>query len=100
MLITKNIQSINKEETRKMIIDKVIPAIKEKWPVGLRKGEIIIQQDNAKPHCSINHELIVLECQKDGWNITFQCQPPNSPDLNVLDLGYFNSIQALQHKDN
>ena len=23
-------------------------------------------------------------------------QPPQSPDLNVLDLGYFNSIQSLQ----
>ncbi|ETV83841.1 hypothetical protein H257_04451 [Aphanomyces astaci] len=25
-------------------------------------------------------------------------QPPNSPDLNVLDLGYFASIQSLQNK--
>jgi hypothetical protein len=25
-------------------------------------------------------------------------QPPNSPDLNVLDLGYFCSIQSLQHQ--
>mmetsp|Transcript_2380 Transcript_2380/g.3526 ORF Transcript_2380/g.3526 Transcript_2380/m.3526 type:complete len:162 (+) Transcript_2380:558-1043(+) len=82
-----------------MIIDKVVPAIKEKWPVGSRKGEIIIQQDNAKPHCSIDDELIVSECRKDGWNITFRYQPPNSPDLNVLDLGYFNSIQALQHQN-
>lgn len=27
------------------------------------------------------------------------CQPPNSPDLNVLDLGFFSSIQALQHRE-
>jgi exosome complex RNA-binding protein Rrp42 (RNase PH superfamily) len=27
------------------------------------------------------------------------CQPPNSPDLNVLDLGFFAAIQALQHKE-
>ena len=25
-------------------------------------------------------------------------QPPQSPDLNVLDLGYFTSIQGLQQK--
>ena len=25
-------------------------------------------------------------------------QPPNSPDLNVLDLGFFNAIQSLQHQ--
>ena len=98
-LETKNIQSINKKETKKMILEKVVPAIKEKWPLGSRKGEIILQQDNAKPHCSIDDELIVSECRKDGWNINFRCQPPNSPDLNVLDLGYFNSIQALQHQN-
>jgi len=25
-------------------------------------------------------------------------QPPNSPDLNVLDLSFFRSIQVLQNK--
>ena len=35
----------------------------------------------------------------DGWNIHVMCQPPNSPDLNVLDLGYFASIQALQYEE-
>ncbi|GMF49634.1 unnamed protein product [Phytophthora fragariaefolia] len=27
-----------------------------------------------------------------------RCQPPRSPDLNVLDLGFFASIQALQYR--
>ena len=26
-------------------------------------------------------------------------QPPNSPDLNILDLGYFCSTQALQYEE-
>ena len=26
------------------------------------------------------------------------CQPPNSPDFNVLDLGFFNAIQSLQQE--
>ena len=26
------------------------------------------------------------------------CQPPNSPDLNILDPGFFSSIQSLQHQ--
>jgi len=25
------------------------------------------------------------------------CQPLNSPDLDLLDLGFFNAIQSLQH---
>ena len=31
-------------------------------------------------------------------NVQLVCQPPNSPDMNTLDLGYFNAIQSLQHK--
>ena len=32
------------------------------------------------------------EGTKEGWNIRLKNQPPNSPDLNVLDLEYVNSI--------
>ena len=28
----------------------------------------------------------------------FANQPPNSPDFNVLDLGFFNAIQSLQQQ--
>ena len=31
-------------------------------------------------------------------NVQLVCQPPNSPDMNILDLGYFNDIQSLQHQ--
>lgn len=48
-LETKLIQSITKDQTRTMLIDQVLPAIREKWPVGASKT-IYIQQDNAKPH--------------------------------------------------
>ncbi|ETV96516.1 hypothetical protein H310_10235 [Aphanomyces invadans] len=35
-------------------------------------------------------------------NIRIQvvCQPPNSPDLNVLDLGFFRALQTLQQRQN
>jgi hypothetical protein len=31
----------------------------------------------------------------DGWTIRLMCQTPKSPDFNVLDLGYFASIDCL-----
>ena len=43
-------------------------------------------------------EEVLEEGRRDGWNIEIKHQPPNSPDLNALDLGFFSSIQALQHK--
>ncbi|GAA0148874.1 hypothetical protein LIER_36814 [Lithospermum erythrorhizon] len=33
-----------------------------------------------------------------GYDIRLVCQPPNSPDLNILDLGFFSAIQSLQRK--
>ena len=45
---------------------------------------------------SITEYLLVLLFL--GWNVTFRFQPANSPDLNVLDLGFFRSIQTLQYE--
>ncbi|KAJ0101981.1 hypothetical protein Patl1_05088 [Pistacia atlantica] len=33
---------------------------------------------------------------KDGFDICLIYQPPNSPNINVLDLGFVNVIQGLQ----
>lgn len=36
------------------------------------------------------------ERSKDGFSIMFKNKPPNSPDM-ILDLGFFNVIQSVQH---
>ncbi|XP_074314922.1 uncharacterized protein LOC141651095 [Silene latifolia] len=96
---TKCIESINKQVVKDMILKIVIPAIKAKWPEGENK-HIIIQQDNARPHIKNSDPDFRAEANKDGWNIELSCQPPNSPDLNVLDLGFFRAIQSLQQRKN
>ena len=80
-----------------LLINKVLPAIRSKWPEGESHRPIFIQQDNAKPYISTTNAAFVREASKDGFHITLTCQPPNSPDMNVLDLGFFNAIQSLQH---
>ena len=77
-----------------MLINKVIPAIKEKWPSKSRR--IYIQMDNARPHPSASNIELTNAMKSDGFDIYFDNQPPNSPDLNFLDLGCFTSIQSLQ----
>ena len=62
-------------------------------------GEIIIQQDNATCHVNDNDEEFSRVSCEGGFDIHLMSQPPNSPDLNVLDLRYFNAIQALQHRE-
>ena len=80
-----------------MMEENVIPAIKLKWPT---RDEIVwVQQDNAKPHSPAGDAQIQeIAAAEDGCRIRIKRQPPNSPDLNVLDLVFFSAIQALQHQ--
>lgn len=71
----------------------VFEKIREKmhW---MKDFTIRIQQDNATPHVGKDNTFL-LHCggYKDGWNMEFIQQPANSPDLNVLDLCLFHSMQ-------
>ena len=90
--------SVNREVYKKMMIEKLLPAIKEKWPVGTVKSPLFIQQDNAPVHFKPNDLEWLEAVEESGLNIKLVNQPPNSPDTNINDLAFFASIQSLQHK--
>jgi len=72
----------------------VLDKVKEKlfW---LKDFRINIQQDGAKPHASKVYSNRLAELGRmDGWNIVFVTQPAQSPDLNILDLGFFRSLKS------
>ncbi|XP_042003691.1 uncharacterized protein LOC121752640 [Salvia splendens] len=94
-LETKPIQSVNKDVMRDCLIHKIIPTIKAKWPSNISK-EIFIQQDNARPHIMHNDAEFQSIANTDGFKFHIICQPANSPDCNVLDLGFFRAIQSIQ----
>lgn len=94
-MVTKPIESVNRAVMKDYYINKLIPAIKMKWPQTASKN-ITIQQDNARPHISGNDPDFLAAATSDGFNIQLKQQPANSPDLNVLDLGFFRSISSLQ----
>ncbi|XP_074297202.1 uncharacterized protein LOC141627901 [Silene latifolia] len=73
-------------------------AIKAKWPANASKN-IYIQQDNARPHISDLDPDFRAAASSDGFNIHLIFQPPNSPDLNINDLGFFRSLQTLQNDE-
>lgn len=81
------------------MIEKVLPAIRRNWPREDSNRTIFIQQDNARTHIDPSDEEFQIAASQHGFDIRLTCQPSNSPDLNILDLGFFNSIQALQHKE-
>jgi hypothetical protein len=67
-------------------------AIVRRWPRELAGKTIYIQQDNAPSHVPINDEEFAAIVRQTGLDIRLINQPANSSDLNVLDLGFFNSL--------
>lgn len=76
----------------------IIDAIKEKF-FFKRSRSITIQHDGAKPHNGNGNEAVInaLGCS-DGWKIKVKTQPAQSPDLNILDLGFFYSLKNRAQK--
>ncbi|XP_057808677.1 uncharacterized protein LOC131023146 [Salvia miltiorrhiza] len=94
---TKLIQSITQAVMKDCFINQLIPAIMNKWPQGASKL-IFIQQDNAKPHISDSDIEFRQAASQNGFDIRLVQQPPNSPDTNVNDLGWFREIQSIQEE--
>jgi hypothetical protein len=83
---------------RSFLIAKVPPAIVVHWPPERRHGTIWIQQDNARTHVPCDDEQFAAAAAQIGLDIRLMNQPPNSPDLNILDLGFFASLQSMTYK--
>ncbi|KAH7835801.1 hypothetical protein Vadar_029964 [Vaccinium darrowii] len=98
-LETKAITAVTKDITRSCLIEKILLAIRAKWPRCNETETIYIQQDNAKPHINGLDAQFVEAAFGGGFDIRLSLQPPSSPDMNVLDLGFFREIQSLQHQE-
>lgn len=61
-------------------------------------GTIYVQQDNIKPHFNEADPDVLEGGTRGGLFIMFKNQPPYNPDMSVLDLLFFNSIQSFQHQ--
>jgi hypothetical protein len=96
-------ETITKESYRKLLLEKVFPAIKEKWPRGeWQRPNIIIrvQQDGAKTHLEAEDELLQQGLQELNIEnkVLLYTQPANSPDVNINDLGFFRALQSLYQR--
>jgi hypothetical protein len=94
--------NFNKENSLDLYMDKLLPAIVEKWPAW-EERVVRIQLDSApvhpRPGRLLQHLLDHLAQHREiGWDIDFNLQPPNPPDTNTLDLTFFRAIQAIQYK--
>jgi hypothetical protein len=57
-----------------------------------------MQQNNAHSHLKVDDPVFCEAAKQDGFDIRLIFQPPNFPDFNILELGFFRAIQAIQYK--
>jgi hypothetical protein len=95
-------ENVDHEVYCDMMINLVFTEIMNKWPVGQWANpnfKIRIQQDSAGGHTKFDDAYLTAALEDRGLTdkISIYTQPPNSPDLNILDLGLFNALQAAYY---
>jgi hypothetical protein len=93
---TKNV-NVTKDVYRELMINKVIPAIKAKWPNNHNPHtHVKIQQDGAKTHHKPNDAIWVAAATAHNWHFELITQSANSPDTNICNLSFFRAHQSDQ----
>ena len=98
--------TITKEVYAQYLRLYLIPAILNNWPRktgpdgNLIDEYLFLQQDNAPVHVSKDEfQEIMSEFQNtNGIHLELAYQPPNSPDLNILDLAFFALYRQITLK--
>jgi hypothetical protein len=91
--VIKPITSITRDVIRDFMVNRVLSAIQAKWPREDVNMSIFVQQNNAHSHLKADDPTFCEAAKQDGFDIRLICQPPNSLDFNILDLGFFQAIQ-------
>ena len=87
---------VTKEVYCELLISKLLPAIVEKWPqTDWVSRKILIQQDGAKSHISADDNEFKEVLIDQNIDMELYTQAANSPDVNLLDLGFFQAIQSF-----
>lgn len=79
-----------------LLVQKFLLNIKRKWSSREKEMRIIIQAENERLNCPVDHLDAVKAGQSEGFGISIIWQPPNSLKYNVLDLELLNDIGSLQ----
>jgi hypothetical protein len=90
---------VTAEYYREVMEKKILPAIMEHMPwVGKGGRTLVIQHDGAKAHTGKGNDEYwgeLATSKYPGRRIEVVTQPAQSPDLNTLDLGFFNSLARM-----
>ena len=90
---------VGAEVYMEMMKEFVVPAIMEKWPLDAGHSVIKLQHDNAPAHFKETvPEWVDYMEHFDSLGMPYKLklihQPAQSPDTNILDLGFFAALQS------
>lgn len=89
------VESVTKTEIQQLLATQILPAIKQKLPRHLQtSGPVFVQLDSQHLRLPADDPVVPEQGSTDGWTMRLQYQPPYSPDLVVLDHGFFKFIEA------
>lgn len=83
------------------ICEKAIPAAIAKWPRDRSRSvqHIGIQHDNPNTHFKpTDPQFLAVANAHHRFKFHIREQPANSPDTNILDLGFFRALQTAAWK--
>lgn len=89
---------VDEAAVKKMLLDQVLPAISKRWPRSWpnKTSDVVTLYINPiKPHPPANDRELLVGFYKSGIPIQWGAKPPESPDLNLLNLGMFQEFQSL-----
>ena len=93
---------VTKEVYRDLLISKLIPAILEKWPSRDRMSRrLFIQQDGTKNHIHEDDKEFNDALMEQNIDAVLYMQTLNSPDDNLLYLGFLepSRISMTAHQE-
>jgi len=90
-------ENVDQAKHKRLLLNDIIPAVMDSWPTPIAR--VNVQQDGAKSHLKPTDEDFNNELEALGLEgkIGLCTQPAQSPDLNINDLGFFNSLQPRRH---
>lgn len=89
--------NVNGERYLAMLRDRVVPAL-QRWP---NFNDLILVQDGAPPHYSLNVRAYLNEIFEDRWigrASPFLTWPPRSPDLTPMDFFVWGHLKDRLYK--
>lgn len=86
---------------KQMMIERVLPALRSGCPRSISHNSndtpkvLYLQADSSYIHYKLGKDPVFLAaCRAEGFHFKLRRQPPLSPDLNVVHLGFFNHMQS------